>query len=224
MANREIKVTLIGDADNLNRAFRDAGESAGGLGKHLGDMGKIAGGFVLAQGIMKAPGFLADAAEAAADDAANLGKLQKAVENTGAAWAEHANDIGKVVSAAQKRGFTDDQARNSLSLLTAQTGSAGEAQKRFALAMDLSRGAGIDLETASKLLGKVTAENVNVLGRYGITVAEGTSETELFGAIQAKFGGQAEAFANSTAGQMEAAKIGMGELQEIGRASCRERV
>ena len=214
MANTAELGIYVRAKDDASRVLGDIEKKAGGLGKAFGDMTKIAGGFVMAQGVMAAPGFLMDAAQAAADDAASCAKLQKAVENSGAAWDSYKGTLDTVIKTAQKRGFTDDQARDALALLTAQTGDAGEAAKRFAMAQDLARGANIDVYTASKLLGKVTDENVNVLARYGIKVAEGASEAELFGAIQQKFGGQAEAFANSTAGQMEAAKIQMQELKE----------
>lgn len=211
--------SVSGDIDEIGKSAQQAEQHSGRFSSALGNVASIAGGFVLAQGIIQAPGFLMEAAQAAADDAANVEKLKKAVENTGASWDDYAGSIKAVIEDGQRKAFTDDQIRNSLALMTAQTGSADEAQRRLALAMDLSRGAGIDLETASRLLGKVTEDNVNVLGRYGITVAEGATETELFGAIQARFGGQAETFAKSTAGQMEAAKIGMGELKEqIGTA------
>ena len=205
----------LGRADKSVGGFANSvGSKMSGVGKAFGDVSKIAGGFVVAQGLMQLPGLFMGAAQAAADDAASVAKLQQAVENSGAAWSTYIGQMGTVIEQAQKRGFTDDQARDALSLLTAQTGDATEAQRRFALAQDLARGANIDVVTASKLLGKVTEDNVNVLGRYGIAAKEGMSETELFGMIQAKFGGQAETFAKSTAGQMAAAKIQMGELKE----------
>jgi len=214
-ALKEIQGDLKATSDKAEQATKHTG----GLGSALGTMGKIAGGIVLGSGILQAPNFLMSAAQAAADDAASTAKLKQAVDNTGVSYDSLAGSLQATISHAQKMAFTDDQARDALSLLTAQTGSAEEAQKRFGLAMDLARGANIDVVTASKLLGKVTEDNVNVLGRYGIKVAEGASETELFGAIQAKFGGQAETFAKSTAGQMEQVKIQMGELKEkIGTA------
>jgi phage-related protein len=200
--------------DDASRVLDDVTKKTGGLGKAFGDMTKIAGGFIMAQGLQSAAGFLVSAAQAAADDAASMAKLQQAVENSGAAWDSYKGTLDTVITAAQKRGFTDDQARDALALLVAQTGSAEEASKRFAMAQDLARGANIDVVTASKLLGKVTDENVSVLSRYGIVAKEGMTQTELFGMIQQKFGGQAEAFASSTAGQMEAAKIQMQELKE----------
>lgn len=214
------EITLVISGKNeASKVIDDVNKSTGGLGKALGEVGKIAGGFVVAQGIMKLGGFLVDAAQAAAEDAAGQARLQKAVENTGAAYADYGSQLDSIIDKGQKRGFSDDQTRDSLSLLTAQTGNVEEATKRYALAQDLARGANIDVVTASKLLGKVTDDNVNVLSRYGIAAHKGMSETELFGLVQEKFGGQAETFANTTAGKMEQLKIRMGELKEtIGAA------
>lgn len=209
----EVLITIKGK-DNASGVLDNVEKKAGGLGSALSGVTKIAGGFVMAQGLMSAPGILLDMTQAAADDAASCAKLQKAVENTGESWEDYTRGMDRVITTAQKRGFTDDEARDSLSLLTAQTGNAQDAMDRFALAQDLSRGANIDLCTASKLLGKVTEENVNVLAKYGIAAKEGMGQTELFGMVQQKFGGQAETFANSLAGQGEAAKIQMGELKE----------
>lgn len=203
----EMKDRVSGVLDNIKGKLK-------GVGGVIGDVAKTAAGFALGQGITAAPGLLFDMAQAAADDAASLAKLKQAVDNSGVSYDSQAESIQRTIDLAQKRAFTDDQARDALSLLTAQTGSASEAQKRFGLAMDLSRGANIDLNTASKLLGKVTTDNVNVLAKYGIKVKEGTSETELFGIIQQKFGGQSEAFAESTAGHFAQVKIQMSELKE----------
>lgn len=214
MASATLTARLVGDAKSLVDSFDRGEQAAGGFGATLGKVSQIAGGFVLANGIMRAPGVLMDMAKGAAEDAASLTRLKQAVENSGAAWSTLEGSMTAQIELAQKRAFTDDQARSSLALLVAQTGSAEEAQKRFALAMDLSRGAGIDLETASKLLGKVTEENVSVLRRYGINIEKGASAAELFGAVQQKFGGQSEAFAKSAAGQGEAVAIAMAEAQE----------
>lgn len=150
-----------------------------------------------------AVGFLSDAARAGADDEASTLRLQQALENTGASWAAQQGAIEARIEAGQRLAFSDDQMRDSLSLLLAQTGSLDEALKRQKLAMDLARGAHIDVVTASKLLGKVTDENVNVLGRYGISVQKGADETALFAAVQQKFGGQAETYGNSTQGAIQ---------------------
>jgi len=212
-------VIHITGKDDASKVIGGVETKAKGLGSALGDVSKIAGGFVVAQGITSLGGFLMDAANAAAEDEAAQLRLKKAIENTGASFAVYGPKVEGVVTAAQKLAFSDDDARASLSLLMAQTGDADEAMRRLALAEDVARGAGIPLEQASKLLGKVTEENVNVFKKMGITLEEGATEAEAFAALQGKFAGQAETYANSTAGQMEKAKIQMGEAKEqIGTA------
>jgi len=200
--------------DDASSVIGGVENKAKGLGSALGGVAKIAGGFIVAQGIMKLGGFLMDAADAAKEDQASVQRLQQAYKNAEGGVAGFTGWMDKAVQAGQDMAFSDDQIRDSLSMLVAQTGSATEAQKRLALAQDLSRGANIDLVTASRLLGKVTDENVSVLARYGIAAKKGMTETELFGMLQQKFGGQATAFADSTAGAMERSQIKMGELKE----------
>ena len=210
---RQVETSTAGmgrSADAL--AGRSSG--MGVFGKALGGVATIASGFIVGKGLMALPGFLSGAANAAAEDAAGQAKLQRAIENTGQAYSGYADKIKATIDVAQKRGFTDDQARDSLSILTAQTDDANEALRRFSIAQDLARGADIDVVTASRLLGKVTDENVSVLNRYGISIKKGASEAELFAAVQRKFAGQAEDFAKSPAGQAAAARIAFAEFKE----------
>lgn len=205
---------------DLNSLDKAAGRTPGlaNLNKQLGLSKAVFAGVFTAGALSQAPALLSSMARAAADDAASIERLKQAVENTGASWSKYQGTLDKTVKTAQKMGFADSQSRDALALLTAQTEDAGEAQRRFNLAMDLSRGANIDLVTASKLLGKVTDENVNVLARYGIAVEKGATSTELFAAVQRKFSGQAEAFSNSAAGQLARTRIAAEEAGEaVGR-------
>lgn len=203
---------------SVERDVETLGSKAGRLGGLLGGALKV--GALAGAGAIGAAGFaLAGFVKAAAEEEASIKRLEQAVRNTGYAFEDAGSVFDEVVRKAQKLAFTDDDARDSLALLTAQTGDLAEAQKRFALAMDLSRGANIDVVTASKLLGKVTEENVNVLNRYGIVVKKGASETELFTAIQKKFGGQAAAFADTASGRWKRFQIAIQDVKEsIGAA------
>lgn len=192
-------------------------DAEGFKGKILGafsEMGKVAGGFLMAQGAQSAVGFLKDAAIAAAEDEAATKRLDQALRNAGGAFDENKAKVEARIKAGQDLAFTDDQVRDSFQQLLAATGDTDEALRRQALAMDFSRGAGISLEQASRLLGKVTDENVEAFKRMGITIGEGATEAEAFAVIQGKFAGQSEAYAKSTAGQFEQAKIRMSEVKE----------
>lgn len=205
---------VITAKNETTAAFRDAKRDAEGLGSSMKGIAAAVGSSAITSGLKSIGSELSNLTKGAAEDAASQARLQKAITNTGASYAAYGKTLEGVISKGQQLGFTDDQVRDSLSLLTAQTGNAGEATKRFALAQDLARGANIDVVTASKLLGKVTDENVNVLNRYGISVKKGASETDLFAAVQQKFGGQAKEFGDSVAGAAARNKIAMDEMRE----------
>lgn len=207
----------------LSNAQVDAQRTSRGLSGDLLGMGRTAavvavgiGGLSLITAALSTA--LNGAVNAAAQDAASQAQLRTAVEATGASYAEYEDALDAVIKKGQERGFSDDQTRSSLAILTAQTDSAAEAQRRYAIAQDLSRGTGMDVVNASRLLGKVTEENVRALQRYGISVKDGATETEALAEVQKKFAGQADAFASSQAGQIARTTDALGEAGEaLGR-------
>src|SRR5437773_69153 len=75
-------VKRVGEA--VETAGNKADSSHGKFGKvtgALGDMAKIAGGFVIGAGLTSLPGFLKEAAEAAADDEASTAILNSTLAN-----------------------------------------------------------------------------------------------------------------------------------------------
>jgi hypothetical protein len=218
MTTRTLEIKFIGDASGAKKAFAEVDDSSGKLtGKLSGltsTIAGVAGGFLGAEGIKAGAGFLIDAAKAAAEDEAATQRLEQSLRNAGGAFDENIQKVNERIDAGQKLAYSDDEVRDSFQQLLAATGDTDEALRRQAIAMDLSRGAGISLEQASKMVGKVNEENVEAFKRLGITIGEGASETEALAAVQAKFAGQADTYAKSTAGQMEQAKLRMGELKE----------
>lgn len=228
------------DLDGVDKHSSSADRALGGVGKALGALGspakaaagalgdvvKIAGGFVLGQGILQAPGFFMDAAKAAAEDEAATARLANTFQNyanmAGAApdTFQRLNDLlNDRITIGQDLAFSDDAVRDSFSTLLAATDDSTEAVRRQQAAFDLSRGAGISLEAATRMLSKVNDENVDSFKRLGIELPKTATEADALAAVQARFGGAADAYAQSTAGQFEQTKIRMGELKEqIGTA------
>src|SRR5690606_39237113 len=60
----------------------------------------------------------------------------------------------------------------------------------------------------------LNTENIEVFKKLGITLGENASEADALAAVQARFGGQAEAYARSTAGQFEQLQLRLGEAKE----------
>src|SRR3990167_4519716 len=203
--NVDIVVKLV---DKASRGLSAIGQKASGLAKTLGGAlraGALAGGVALV-GLV---GIGIKLIKAAAQEEAGIKRLAAAVNASGGSWAKSGKAIEAVIKQRQRLAFSDDDLRSSMALLTAITGDVDEALRRQAIAMDFARGANIDLGTASKLLGKVTDETVNVLARYGIRVAKGASATELLRKVQEKFAGQSKAFADSTAGRWQRFNIAL---------------
>ncbi len=162
-----------------------------------------------------------DFAKQAADEQAGMVRLQQAVKNTGQEWSTELNAAIEENIATMERStaFSDGEMRDALAGLVAITGDADDATNRLSIATDFARGAHIDLATASKLLGKVTDENVGVLKRYGITVEKGADSTDLLMKVQAKYAGQAKAYAETAQGQWEIFNNQLDNLKEdIGSA------
>jgi hypothetical protein len=183
------------------------------LGKS-GDLAKLAlGGLTAGLGAAVLAGV--DFARAAADEEQGIFRLAQAVSNAGGNWDELQGTIEDQIATWEKlTAFSDGEMRDSLSLLSAQTGDVDEAMKRLPIAMDFARGAGIDLATASKLLGKVTDETTNVLGRYGIHVEKGADATRVLEDVQKRFGGQSAAYVGTAAGQWQIFQNQMDNLKE----------
>lgn len=209
--NIVIKTTGGAEATATLTGIGDAADKTSG---HLSKIGDIAGGIIASQGIAQLGGFLKDAAQAAIEDEASTQRVQTAIKQLGGDYDAHIAKLNQAIKAGQELGFTDDDTRDAITKLALATGDTDEAMKRLALAQDLARGANIPLADASKLLGKVTDENLQVFKRMGITLPGVANEADVLAAVQAKFAGQSDAYANSTAGQFAIAGDKMHELKE----------
>jgi phage-related protein len=202
------------DIDGLGKAADDSDGKTRKLGGALGDVAKIAAGFIVAQGIQKLGGFLTDAVKAAAEEEAAMARLGQTLKSLGGDFDSHMGKVNEAIAAGQKLAFSDDEVRNSFQTLAQATGSVEEGLRRQKLAMDLARGAGIPLEAATRMLSKVNEENVDVLKRLGIEMDANATETEALAAVQAKFGGQAAEFAGTAAGKWAQFQLRMSEVKE----------
>jgi hypothetical protein len=158
--------------------------------------------------------FLADSVLAARDEEVGIRRLTTAIQENVAGWDGNIDAIERVIDEREKLGFSDGEQRETLAVLTSVTKDHTKALDLQRIAMDLARLRGMDLASASDLIGKVYAGNVGILSRYGIQLARGTSATEALAEIQRRASGQAEAFADTAAGAAETLAIEFENLQE----------
>jgi hypothetical protein len=231
----DVFFALRGDGSGLAVDAKKAAEAAGATGatsfsasfnaklKGLGAAGGVAG-FGVAAGMAAwnalgasvhgAIQFMDDAVHAAMEDEASQVKLQAALTANVKGWDGNTAAIEKVIKSRMNLGFSDEDQRASLAVLVAKTGDVTSALQIQGAAMDLARLKGIDLAAASKAIALGMGGQGRALKELGINVKDYANANEILAAIQAKASGQAEAYANTTAGAMEAAKVQIDEATE----------
>lgn len=161
---------------------------------------------------------ISDAVRAAGEEETAIEQLTVAIEANDRAWNGNIDAVEALITKRQELAFADADQRESLQLLVGYTKDLSQAQKVLGVAMDFARFRNIDLRTSSDLLGKAMAGNTSLLSRYGIVVEKGASAAEVLTKVQAMAKGQAEAYANTTAGKLTRAQIAYGDaMEELGK-------
>lgn len=162
---------------------------------------------------------LFDATKAAIQDASAQKSLARQLQrSTKATDAQIAANEEWIATQGQLLGVTDDELRPALAGLARVTGSITKAQKAANLAMDIAAAKNISLEQASKVLERAYGGNLTAIGRLvpelkGM-IKEGASAEKVFAALNKKFGGEASAAADTTAGKFKRLQIALDETKE----------
>jgi hypothetical protein len=102
--------------------------------------------------------------------------------------------------------------------LAVSTKSTEEAQKLLNLALDISKGRGIELETVANALGRAQDGNTTALGRLGLGLSKAELSTLSFTEVQDKlsqlYGGAAAANAETFQGKIDRLKVAFDEAKE----------
>jgi hypothetical protein len=224
-AQLDLEVELKG-ADKASKGLGGVSKEAGVLGKAMnalkGGVGGVGGGLsamlgpigLVSAGVGVLGGALLGAAKAAAEEQVGIDRLNNSLKNSVPGWDGNTQAVEKYIAKQEKLAFADDVLRDSLNLLVTQTGDLTEAQNLQATAMDLARFGNIDLEKATRLVLKADDESYAALGKLGIQVDKNATKEEALAKIRAAAAGQADSYANSTAGAMERTQNAIGNAIE----------
>ena len=139
-------------------------------------------------------------------------------EATGATDAQIKATEDYILKTSLATGVSDDQLRPAMQRLAVSTKSTTEAQKLLALALDVSKGSGKDLETVANALGKAHDGQETALARLGIGLSQTELKTMSFTDIQQKlsdlYGGAASDNAETFQGKIDRLKVGFDEAKE----------
>jgi hypothetical protein len=220
--SRTLKLSILGDVDNLNKSLKTAGSDVDSFGDKMGKAGKAIGAAFLAAAA--AAGAYAnkigiDGVKAAIEDEKAQTQLALALENaTGATQAQIAATEQSILQMSLATGVADDDLRPALGRLARSTGDITTAQDLLTTALDISTATGKPLEAVANALGRAYDGNTTSLGRLGIGLSaaelKAMSFTEVQGKLSDLFGGAAARNADTYAGRIARMQVAFDEAKE----------
>jgi phage-related protein len=225
--SRTLKLSILGDVDNLNKSLKSASGDVDGFGDKVGKTGaKIGAAFAAAAAAAGAAAIAIgiEGVKAAIEDEKAQTQLALALENaTGATKAQIAETEKSILQMSLATGVADDDLRPALGRLVRSTGDTTKAQALLAQALDISAATGKPLETVSAALAKGFEGNTTALGKLGIGLSAAELKTMSFEQVQGRltdlFGGAAAANADTYAGKIARVQVAFGEAKEtLGQA------
>ena len=220
--SRTLKLTILGDVDNLNKSLKAATADVDTFGDKMTKAGKVVGAALAAAAA--AAGAYAikigiEGVKAAVADEKAQTQLALALENaTGATKGAIAATEQFILQTSLATGVADDELRPALGRLARSTGDVTAAQDLLKTALDIATATGKPLETVANALGKAYDGNTASLGKLGIGLSAAELKTMSFTDVQGKltdlFGGAAAANADTYSGRIARMQIAFDEAKE----------
>jgi len=220
--NRTLKLSILGDVDNLNKSLKTASGDVDSFGDKVGKAGIAIGKAFAAAAAAAGAAAIAIGIEgvkaAIADEKAQT-QLALALENaTGATQAQIKATEDSILQMSLATGVADDELRPALGRLVRSTGDITKAQDLLSTALDVSTATGKPLETVANALGKAYDGNTAALGKLGIGLSAAELKTMDFTQVQGRlsdlFGGAAARNADTYAGRIARMQVAFDEAKE----------
>lgn len=236
MADDRVEIEIVLDDGSIQKGFakfeqtaKKTGTKAGkSLQKGLGDNAsqglKVLGTRLLAVGAAFAAAFGTKRTIAAANEQEDaINRLNTSMRLTGNFTNAASADFQKFASSLQEQTRFGDEVILKNAALLQSLGSLSNAALKPATqaALDLAAGLGIDLRSATVLVGKAASGEVSSFSRYGLAISKGKDNAETFKntltALNKQFGGAAAAQVNTFSGASEQLSNNFGDLlEEVG--------
>jgi len=219
---RTLSLKILADIDDLKNKLNQADNAVETNSEKISAFGKkAAAAFAVAAAAAVAYGtkLAVDGVKAAIEDEAAQLRLANALRTaTGATEGQIKATEDFILKTSLATGVADDSLRPAMQRLAVSTKDTGEAQRLLSLALDISKGKGIELETVANALGRAQDGNTTALGRLGLGLSKAELSTLSFTEVQAKlselYGGAAAANAETFQGKIDRLKVGFDEAKE----------
>jgi hypothetical protein len=220
--SRTLKLSILGDVDNLNKSLKTASGDVDTFGDKVGKAGVAIGKAFAAAAAAAGAAAIAIGIEgvkaAIADEKAQT-QLALALENaTGATQAQIKATEDSILQMSLATGVADDELRPALGRLVRSTGDITKAQDLLSTALDISAATGKPVEAIANSLAKAYDGNTAALGKLGVGLSTAELKTMSFEQVQGRltelFGGAAARNADTYAGQIARVQVAFDEAKE----------
>ena len=219
---RTLSLKILADIDDLKNKLDQADNAVETNSEKISAFGKkAAAAFAVAAAAAVAYGtkLAVDGVKAAIEDEAAQLRLAAALRSaTGATEGQIKATEDFILQTSLATGVADDQLRPAMQRLAVSTKDTEEAQRLLGLALDISKGRGLDLEQVANALGRAQDGNTASLGRLGLGLSKAELATLTFTEIQTKlsdlYGGAAATNAETFQGKIDRLKVGFDEAKE----------
>ena len=220
--SRTLKLSILGDVDNLNKSLKTASGDVDTFGDKVGKAGVAIGKAFAAAAAAAGAAAIAIGIEgvkaAIADEKAQT-QLALALENaTGATQAQIKATEDSILQMSLATGVADDELRPALGRLVRSTGDITKAQDLLATALDISAATGKPVEAVANSLSKAYDGNTAALGKLGVGLSTAELKTMSFEQVQGRltelFGGAAARNADTYAGKIARVQVAFDEAKE----------
>jgi hypothetical protein len=196
------------------KAFTNATKATNSLDKAVGKLGKqLASVFALT----KVVAYGKASVKAFIEEERAVSQLTTAVKNLGLAFAQP--EINNYISRLEaSSSIVDDQLRPAFQALLTTTGSLTKSQELLSLAIEGSRGSGIDLTTVAQDLANAYNGNTRGLRKYNLGLTKAQLTTISFTEVQQRFAKQFQganaAYLATYAGKLDVLKVASDNAKE----------
>jgi hypothetical protein len=220
--SRTLKLSILGDVDNLNKSLKTASGDVDSFGDKVGKAGVAIGKAFAAAAAAAGAAAIAIGIEgvkaAIADEKAQT-QLALALENaTGATQAQIKATEDSILQMSLATGVADDELRPALGRLVRSTGDITKAQDLLSTALDISAATGKPVEAIAVSLSKAYDGNTAALGKLGVGLSTAELKTMSFEQVQGRltelFGGAAVRNADTYAGKIARVQVAFDEAKE----------
>ena len=209
----ELRIPIIGEFKG-KKAFKDADNSVKGLNNSFK---KLAGAAGIGLSTAAVINFGKQSVKAFMDDQKAASQLAIAVKNLGLAF--ETPRIEQFISEMSRAsGVADDVLRPSMQKLLQTTNSVAKSQDLLNLALEISRGSGVDFGVVVEDLTKAYVGQTRGLNKYKLGLTQAELKAASFADLQAKltdqFSGANAAYLETYAGKLGLVTVAAGEAQE----------